>query len=670
MTALVFSGAYEAPTGTANLIFGGEAANDSGPYVPPTGTVDLAFDELASDSTGTVLLRFGDGTGGPNQDQRNGTVVGFMPAPRSNILASTFGLMSVVGTLGAPVAAANADVEINVERPLTGHNRGLYNSADDVRQQVDQDYKASDRARNQVDAAWEKATYLDVGVVQRFEPAGRAKQTHQNQWEQGTPQGQDFRTRYENAGRVWQTSPDIAYNEAAPVKKVQSVVANNGIPIRDGMDTVVWNRAPFITVGHDDEAQQGILIQSDTRVVWEQAGLAPPGNGNAPEPPEPPEPPPEPNYDADILFCALPGNVVLTPLRFGFDYCDFVKYVPALEIYTVTNSAQIVRVSDGLNIDATRVRLSTNTEDFTWDMSATIIGTDARALVETNDFSPVEVDVTINGHTWRILLDGWSLAQTALQNTGTIRGRSASMLLAAPYSIANDYTEIDQRLAQQLAAQELPLDWSLQWNIDDWLVPGSTWTYDQLTPIEAIARIAGSGAGYVQTHKTDKTLIINPHYETAPWNWAGASVDIQVPRNYVVARGSKKTPGSGVNSVFVHGTESTGVFVQAKLTGTAGDVTAPTIIRRLATQTTPARNLGIDAIARNQPQALEQIEMPVSAAYGGLMDVGTFISIGQGSGPGFTEDWRGLVRALEISAVAGRTSLEVRQNLSIERHYI
>lgn len=669
MTALVFSGEYDAPVGTATLAFG-SAANDDGPYEAPIGTANLVFDEEATSTPGIALLNFGSG-GGPSSNDRPASITATATPPHAFIQLSSVVETTVYGILGAPTATVAAANDINVQRFLDTTARGTSAQSEKVRISQGNPHENAARLFTKAAARHEQAAKLDNQQTQPFEQAARVFVKPRGSYEEATPvNGLGGFTSYETGGRI-ASSRRANYEQATPINSGTFVSDNNGLEVRSESTRAKWNAADALAFSLGPfAAGSGLYIENSWRVVYEDAINPPSGDRNAPEPPEPPEPPgPDPQYDADLTFCALPINVILDPLRFGFDYCDITPFIPALRIYTVTNSASIIRVSDGLNINASRVSLSTNTDSFTWDMTATIIGSDARTLIETGDFAPVEVDVEINGDTWRILLDGYSLAETANGVAGQVRGRSQSALLAAPYENVRDYTETSQRLAQQLAAQELPIGWSLDWNIDDWLVPANVWKYEQRTPIQAISDIAKSGGGYIRTHKQNKQIIVEPAYPTAPWQWSTASVDLQIPRDYIDLVARQKVPGSGTNSVYVHGKDASGVYANVRVTGTAGDVRAPTIVNRLVTSAAPARALGIEAIARLQPQSIERVSMPIGSAYGGLLDIGAFVAFGSGAGPGFTEEWRGLVRSLQVNAEAGRTTLEVRQLAEIERHY-
>ncbi len=348
--------------------------------------------------------------------------------------------------------------------------------------------------------------------------------------------------------------------------------------------------------------------------------------------------------------------------------------IPTLRFYIVANTAQIVRVSDGSDVPASAVTLSISTDQYTWSLSATLAGSSALALVEGTDGEPVEVDVIINGITWRVLLDGWGLTEAWAKKGGVVKGRSRSAYLADPYADSRDYMEGSGLNAQQLAAQELPPGWSLDWNMVDWFVPAGAWQYQGLSPVAAIAKIAAAGGGYVQPHLSSDTIIVNPLYPSAPWALGAAAPDFLMPKAIILQRNSQKAPGQGVNGVYVYGGTTGAVHTHVVRTGSDGLPGAPTVVDSLITDTAPARHRGIAAIAAGGRQSREVYELPLSAGLGGLIDVGSLIEIGEEVDAAFIGDWRGLVRAVSVSAGAvragnGGAALSVRQNIEIERHF-
>ena len=78
-----------------------------------------------------------------------------------------------------------------------------------------------------------------------------------------------------------------------------------------------------------------------------------------------------------------------------------------------------------------------------------------------------------------------------------------------------------------------PTGFTLNWDLPDWLVPAGAWTYQALTPIEALGRIVGAVGGTLLPHPSTKTLTACARYPTAPWEWAGATPAVSLPLDVV-----------------------------------------------------------------------------------------------------------------------------------------
>ncbi|MEM6289579.1 MAG: hypothetical protein AAF845_20735, partial [Bacteroidota bacterium] len=436
-----------------------------------------------------------------------------------------------------------------------------------------------------------------------------------------------------------------------------------------------WEQADSLSYMLDDGFTQGPRLYTLTRGRYEEAINPPPGTGEGPtDPPEPPR-----IWPTELRFCEMvAGHPSPVTLIFGVDPCAPVLppgaiIIPTQEIYVVSNSASMRRVSDGADIPCQAVTLSTSMAGFAWEMTATMAGRDALELVRGASFEPEEIDVTINGFTWRIVVDDWNTSEAASTKTATVRGRSRSAYLAAPYAALSDGQETSARLAAQLIDDQLPIGWNLANTMDDWLVAANAFTWNQQSPIQIIQRIASAGGAYVQTNRSLDEIIVAPRFAAAPWNWAGLTPDISVPSAYVVQRGSQKVAGTGANGVYMHGGNNGGVLSLVRKDGTAGDQLAPTVVDDLFTHVDPTRNAGIVAIANTSRQSRETHQLPLSAMYGGLLEVGQLMAVGEDSG-GFVEDWRGLVTGVSVNARADRDGrggvrLQVRQTVSVERHY-
>lgn len=91
-----------------------------------------------------------------------------------------------------------------------------------------------------------------------------------------------------------------------------------------------------------------------------------------------------------------------------------------------------------------------------------------------------------------------------------ITGRGRSAVLAAPYSPVMNFANTEARSAQQLmedvlAINGIPLGWTVDWALTDWLVPAGVFA-KQGTWIEALNTIVGAAGGYLLPHPSEKIL--------------------------------------------------------------------------------------------------------------------------------------------------------------------
>ena len=240
-----------------------------------------------------------------------------------------------------------------------------------------------------------------------------------------------------------------------------------------------------------------------------------------------------------------------------------------------------------------------------------------------------------------------------------------SAWLAEPYAAARTYTPGAATTARQLAESELARaglasGFSLDWNIDDWLVPEGAWSCQNMTPMQVINRIADAAGAYVNSHPSEKSLIVRPRYPLPPWQWAAAAVDKILPPDVVKTLNLDWQEKPVFNAVYVAG-ERAGIVGHVKRTGTAGDLMAPTVVDGLITAQAAARQRGTAILSDTGRQARVTLEMPLMDEIG-LLPPGKFIEVDEDAA------WRGLVRSTGVSADWG-DALKIAQTIEVERHY-
>jgi len=312
--------------------------------------------------------------------------------------------------------------------------------------------------------------------------------------------------------------------------------------------------------------------------------------------------------------------------------------------YRVINSAALIRVSDSADIPVSRLTIGLDWESWCWTLSATLMN---RTGYERIPSAPGLVQATINGFVWRFVVDDVDYSRAFNTFGGQLTGRSPIALLAEPYTLQKSYRETSLKTAQQLLLQELPEGYSLTVTLPDWTIPANVFQYENLTPMEALIRIAKSCGGKVYAHKTDQTIYAVPKWPRKPWDW-NAAADVTLPSSYTLKENLKQQEGFEYEAVMVSGGVDSGIVAICKRTGTGGLTHAPSAVDTLITHLDAATPRAIQELADHWPMKSYTLELPLQAtpAGAGLIEPGTVIDFADGEDEGF----RGLVVGVSISA--------------------
>ncbi|MGA4009671.1 hypothetical protein ACI2VR_25460 [Ralstonia nicotianae] len=414
--------------------------------------------------------------------------------------------------------------------------------------------------------------------------------------------------------------------------------------------------------------------QSDRwSLPWEIGRQPRPGESHLPVAPPVVEPAPRYHPDLDFICHATRQGLAWRPalwLDFGAHPCGQpdagVFSVPILKVYFVSNAVDVVRLPGREPIPVKSLQIGIDADSWAWGLSASLPYR-ALELVEPTASGPVEIEITINGVTWVMLVEGFDVRREFGQASLNIRGRSTAAYLAEPYAPKRSFVPAAPFTARQLAEQELTraglvTGFTLDWRLPDWLVPEGSWGYQSLSPMGVIGRIAESVGGYVNAHPRLRTLVAKSRYPVLPWNWAAEVPDRTLPIDVVKTLNLRWQEKPTFNAVYVCG-ERQGVTGHVVRAGTAGDLVAPTVVDGLITHADAARERGRSILADVGRQAVVTLELPMLSSLG-LLDPGLLLAVGEGG-----KDWRGLVRATSVAA-EWNESLTVRQTIEVQRHYL
>lgn len=495
-------------------------------------------------------------------------------------------------------------------------------------------------------AGWRDAVRVAPSSAAPWRLLDRAQRSASKNWRVAQISGQ-------RAGSRWQVQPRVIYH----------------------FDSA-WDAGGLIGRSVGSGYQQGVRTSVGWYVSWAVsaplAGLSFPYVPIIIPGPEAPDfCPPDPGA-APLVFRYLFSGITpgAAPLIFRDPLCLHEEpgepgvVIPIRRVYFMLNSAVLVRLPGLENIPVKDLTLAIDLAQFTWNLSATGLTTTAWDALQP-DPNPVEVQATINGYPWRIVID--STQQTrAFGNTLAFRiaGRGfAALQFAEPYISPLTFEEASARNVQQLAADVLsPSGWTLDWQAVDWLVDADTWAHYG-TPISALSRLSEAAGGIVQADRAAQTVHVVKRFSDLPWAWSGAVLDVQIPEDVALAVQNNPRRSHGYNGVYVSG-ESVGVLAHVRRTATAGDVLATMISDPLMTDAIGARARGEVVLANDAITAQHSLFLPLSDAASPTVPL---LSVGQLVGFGASPElWRGVVTGVTVGAAAGNDGrLRVRQQVTV-----
>ena len=335
------------------------------------------------------------------------------------------------------------------------------------------------------------------------------------------------------------------------------------------------------------------------------------------------------------------------------------------EVYIIMPNITLWRIPDGAEIEATNVRWYTDADTWAWSLTATISDPASLAIIKPDSNGPQEMGCEINGHIFTALIESYTASRKFGETTYTIQGRSRTAWLSDPYAHQRSKLVTAPYTAQQLAEQELQnTGFVLDWQTQDWQVPGGAFSYQDQDPIAAIKRIAEASGAIVQSHPADKTVIVKPRYSVDPHKWHQASTQLNaiLPEDMIIQSGSEYRTQPKYNKAIAVGGANGGVIVVTTREGTAGEILTPPIQHDLITAQEAGYERGRNEIAKGGTwEAIRATTWLTPGNAPGLMLPGHLVEI-QGQ-----ETYPVLITGTEVTATSSETGITVRQALTMER---
>jgi hypothetical protein len=410
---------------------------------------------------------------------------------------------------------------------------------------------------------------------------------------------------------------------------------------------VVWQSAPLRRMAGD------VSWNRLVKIFWR---LAPPQKTPNPAPaPIPPGP--------IRLFYHLPGWPIPPGIDIRLHYGTRPKSI-GYAIHMITDlSCVLLPHLEPLRFQS--LSIEWNRDSHSRLLRATILGHDSMALLQPDaGLNPVEVRTTLNGYSFDFVVTQITGTSSVAAHTWEVTAESPILYLTTPYAAARDYLETQTRTAQQLALQELTdTGFELEWDVVDWLVPAGVWSYQGLTPLEAIKRLAAAAGGHVEDHPTDHKIFVRSDYHIEPWLWSLQQPAVILSGANCRSLTDQQTRYADTNRVIVSGGAAGKVRVDATRSGTAGDrlqVLSPEPLwchvdvgRERARQALASAGYHVDEVLADLPLA----PAPNTP---GVLQLGDIVEVHW-----LGSEWIGQVIGNQINAAMG----SLTQTLTVDRFY-
>ncbi len=618
------------------------------PYTPPVGGAPLNI----SGTPGNTALNIGGGgdndrsltisarTGGVRAMVRIGIPVRVSVSARTggvravariaydpNLLSAVHAVTSETWRAGAPARAGTASRwRAATALPASGRDR----------------WRAADPLRAGPVEHWRQSAALAGVGADRWRAADAQHNAGGDAWRQSNRVVRD-------TGEAWRDGVALNRGETAPwMRTLPRLTSNWRQP---------WSQGETLTRGWIDRHGDGARLIAVEIEHWRQAGY--PANAANPGPAIPPKPPPTAWGTRLNIVCPLPGAA----LKIGRVPCVLVaeREVVKRKTYMSLNSASLVRWPDLTPLPCTSITVETDFESWCWGLSATLSSAAAWPLVQPNPLA-CEVLATINGFSWKFLLDVPSNARSFGLNRVSLKGRSRSAWLHSPYTPSRNLSETNPRERVQLAEQALEnTGWTVDWQTANWLVPGGRWTRTD-TPIGALLRLISATDDGLYTDPAAQIITAQPRWPVASWLLDGEVADLLVPEDAVITLTQSPVYTLPLNGVYVSGTTH-GALALVKIAGTDGALQpdAPLTDELLCDpEGVSARQRGLNALSDSGAGFEMDAELLLTAEVG-LVRPGLVVSIA---------GMKGVSRSVRVTANWSTDGLKVRQSVGLERREV
>lgn len=236
------------------------------------------------------------------------------------------------------------------------------------------------------------------------------------------------------------------------------------------------------------------------------------------------------------------------------DYTLRNVILPATTARIIQHTWDVTLDGGSIKDYADTIRMSLDGESFTNEASVSLRGLALLESLEAHKGSAVDVLViTIDGTAYKFLVEEVEISHTERGAGLRVRGRSKTAILADPaYSDPIIKVWEDAVLASAVIAELAP-GFSIQNDLEDWVIAPRTLSATNQMPMGIIQRLAEVQGGVVRSGREGE-LVLRPAYPTSPAALPGATPDATFyETDDLLELGDRRELSEGWNAVLVEG---------------------------------------------------------------------------------------------------------------------
>ena len=348
------------------------------------------------------------------------------------------------------------------------------------------------------------------------------------------------------------------------------------------------------------------------------------------------------------------------PLAMTCWHDDPPLIIPSLRTYIMHHT--ITANIGGIAVDPLGFNIKTDMDSYYWSGGVSISPDDHAKIKHKLDVDIGQepmINVMLNDMQFAIIAENPSRSRQFGKTTHNLDGRSITARLGADYATASDRLFDQANYASQIVNQQLAnLPFIANFEIDDWLIPASTYAVSNKTPMAVIADIAEAAGGFVESHPTDTTMTLKKRWKINAWELASATPDVTIPADVIQGATDRTIKNTRYNTILLVGNVGHEVFRATQ----GRDMAAPTLSNALFTAREVTVPKGSAVLSDSGTHSIQTLDLIFDESIP-LPSLGQIWQINDTDGA-----WRGVITGVALDCKVVNETPNVDQTITIDRY--